>query len=249
MEDFGKDFRKYAVGHLGLNGLTTDDVINHQVESSITPMIIEERQLNVISMSVFDRLMKDRQLFLYGTVDARMSSVVNAQLLFLDSVDKKSDITLNINSGGGSISEGLSILNVMNYVSCDIATINLGLCASMASVLVSGGKSGKRSSLINSRIMIHQASYSNGGHIEDNRLNSMEAEKYNYILFKILAKNCNKTFDEVFDIANRDKWINSDEAVKFGLIDDIIGLDKNPSITTMLEGFDDHYKKILDKMK
>jgi ATP-dependent Clp protease protease subunit len=249
MENLGKEFKKYASKHIGLNSLTTDDVIGHQIESSMTPMIIEERTMNVISMSVFDRLMKDRQLFLYGTVDARMSSVVNAQLLFLDSIDKKADITLNLNSGGGSVLEGLSMVDVMNYVSCDIATINLGMCASMMSVILSSGKKGKRSALINSKVMVHQVSSGTSGHVDDNRISQMEAEKYNYILFKMLAKNCGKTFDEMYEISPRDKWFNSDQAIKFGLVDEIIGVSDDNNISNMLVGFDEHYQNLLNKQK
>ena len=171
-----------------------------------------------------------------------MSDIIQAQLLYLDSVEKK-DITLYINSPGGSVLCGLGILDLMNYINSDVSTINIGMCASMASILLSSGTKGKRSSLVYSKVMIHQVSSGSSGHIEDNRISQMEAEKYNYILFKILSKNTGKNFEEVLESARRDHWLNSDEALNFGLIDEIIGLDKTPTISNHLEGFEDYYKR------
>jgi ATP-dependent Clp protease protease subunit len=128
-------------------------------------------------------------------------------------------------------------------VTPDIATTNVGMCASMGSVLLSSGTKGKRSSLIYSKVMTHQVSHGTQGNIQDTRINQMEAEKYNYILFKMLAENCGKTFDEVLEFSRRDRWYNSDEALQFGLIDEVIGVDKNKSITNMLDGFEDYYNK------
>ena len=239
--NYEKEFYKYAKGHHNLNELTIDDVVNHQI-TSMTPMIIEERQMNLISMSVFDRLMKDRIVWVSTGIDSRMASVIQAQLMFLDSVEKR-DIIMHLDTPGGSVLSGLGIRDVMNYVSSDIATINTGMCASMGSVLVSSGTKGKRSSLIFSKVMTHQVSNGQSGNIQDNRISQMEAEKYNYILFKILAENCGRTFDEVIDISRRDKWFSSEEALEFGLIDDIIGIDKHKSVSNYMEGFDNYYKK------
>lgn len=241
----GNEFLKYGRDHLGLNTLTMESVIKHQVgdvEMSRTPYIIEEREMRVSQMDVFSRLMRDRQLFVTGGVDARMADVVQAQLLFLDSVEKK-DITFNISSPGGSVLSGLSIVDVMNYIKSDVCTINVGMCASMGSVLLSSGAKGKRSSLIYSKVMTHMVSHGTQGNVQDTRINQLEAEKYNYILFKMLAQNSGKTLEQMLESSRRDKWFNSDEALKFGLIDEIIGLETSPSITTMLEGFDDYYKK------
>jgi len=166
----------------------------------------------------------------------------------LDSVEKK-DITLYINSPGGSVMCGLGIVDLMNYVSSDIVTTNLGMCASMGSVLLSSGTKGKRSSLIHSKVMTHQVSHGTQGNIQDTRINQMEGEKYNYILFKILAENCGKTFQEVLDFSARDRWYNSEEAKEFGLIDEVIGTNKNKSITNYLDGFDDYYKKEVLNLK
>lgn len=248
MENLGKDFRDYATKHLGLNGLTTDDVMSHQVDASLTPMILEERELRVTQMSVFDRLMMDRILWISGGVDSRMASVVQAQLMFLDSVDKKKDITMHLDTPGGSVLSGLGIRDVMNHVSCDIATINTGMCASMGSILISSGTKGKRSSLIFSKVMTHMVSHGTQGNIQATRINQIEAEKYNYILFKILAENCGRTFDEIYEISRQDRWFFSDEALSFGLIDEVIGLEKDKSITTYMDGFENYYnKEVLSK--
>lgn len=228
--EISKEFVKFATNHLGLD------------QSSLTPYILEEREMRVTQMDVFSRLLMDRIIWVSGVVNQQMSDIVQAQLLFLDSVEKK-DISLYINSPGGSVIHGLGIVDLMNYISSDVATINIGMCASMGSVLLSSGTKGKRSSLIYSKVMTHQVSHGTSGNIQDTRINQVEAEKHNYILFKMLAKNCGKTFDEVLEFSRRDKWYNSDEALQFGLIDEIIGLNKNDSITKMLEGFEDYYQK------
>jgi len=242
--NYSKEFRNYGINHLGISGTTIDSVVNHQVDSSMTPYILEERPLNVTQIDVFSRLMKDRIIFLEGVVDDRMSSVVTAQLLFLSSLDSKSDITLYVDSPGGSVKSGLTIVDVMNYISSDISTINTGMAASMGSVLLSSGTKGKRASLIHAKVMTHQVSHGTHGNIQDTRIQQMEAEKYNFILFKMLAANCGKTMDEVLDFSVRDRWYNSDEALKFGLVDEIIGLDKRPSMTQSLEGFDEYLKRV-----
>lgn len=229
-------------------GLTKSD-INKYVDSiqGLTPYILEERELRATQIDVFSRLLRDRIIWVSGVVDQHMSDIVQAQLLYLDSTEKR-DITLYINSPGGSVLCGLGIVDLMNYISSDVATVNIGMCASMASILLSSGTKGKRSSLVYSKVMIHQVSSGSSGHIEDNRISQMEAEKYNYILFKILAQNTGKSFDDVLEGARRDHWLNSDESLKFGLIDEIIGLDKTPSISKHLEGFEDYYnREILKK--
>jgi len=241
MMNVGQEFQSYYTKHLGKPSLDLHNFNNH-IKNSMTPYILEERELRATQIDIFSRLMRDRILWLSGPVDQRMSDIVQAQLLFLDSVEKK-DITLYINSPGGSVMCGLGIVDLMNYVSSDIVTTNLGMCASMGSVLLSSGTKGKRSSLVYSKVMTHQVSHGTSGNIQDTRINQMEAEKYNYILFKILAENCGKTFQEVLDFSARDRWYNSEEAKEFGLIDEIIGADKNKSITNYLDGFDDYYKK------
>ncbi len=240
--NLSKEFRNYGVNHLGLNGTTLDSVVAHQIDASMTPYILEERQMNVTQMDVFSRLMKDRIIFLTGGVDDRMSSIVTAQLLFLTTTDK-SDITLYVDSPGGSVKSGLSIVDVMNYVPCDIATVNTGMAASMGSVLLSSGTKGKRASLIHAKVMTHMVSHGTQGNLQDTRINQLEAEKYNYILFKMLARNCGKSFEEMLESSRRDRWYNSDEALQFGLIDEVIGIDKRDSMTKALEGFEEYYAK------
>ena len=241
--NYGKEFRNFAKSK-GISSLVLD-----QFENGLTPYILEERELRVTQMDIFSRLILDRIVWVSGLVDQHMSDIIQAQLLFLDSVDKKKDITLYINSPGGSVLCGLGIVDLMNYVTPDIATTNIGMCASMGSVLLSSGTKGKRSSLISSKVMTHQVSHGTQGNVQDTRINQMEAEKYNYILFKMLAENCGKTFDEVLESSRRDKWFNSDEALEFGLIDEIIGVEHNRTITNMLEGFEDYYKKEVLKVK
>jgi ATP-dependent Clp protease protease subunit len=226
-----------------------NEMYQSQVEG-LTPYILEERELRVTQMDVFSRLLMDRIIWLSGPVTQQMSDIVQAQLLFLDSVDKKRDITLYVNSPGGSVLCGLGIVDVMNYISSDVATINIGMAASMGSVILSSGTKGKRASLVYSKVMTHQVSHGTQGVIEDTRINQIEAEKYNYILFKLLAKNCGKTFEEMLDCSRRDKWFNSNEALKFGLIDEIIGLNKIDSIEKQLEGFDEYYQReVLHKIR
>jgi ATP-dependent Clp protease protease subunit len=204
--------------------------------------VLEERELRATQIDIFSRLLRERILWVSGPVDQHMSDIVQAQMLFLDSVEQK-DITLYINSPGGSVLCGLGIVDLMNYIKSDVVTTNIGMCASMGSVLLSSGTKGKRSSLVYSKVMTHQVSHGTSGNIQDTRINQMEAEKYNYILFKMLAENCGKTIDEVLEFSARDRWYNSDEAKEFGLIDEVIKNDGTKTITEMLDGFDDYYKK------
>jgi len=234
------EFKKFASSD-GLPTLKTEDYIKN-IENGLTPYILEEREMRVTQMDVFSRLLRDRIIWISGAVDQYVCDVVQAQLMFLDSLEKK-DITLHINSPGGSVLHGLGIIDVMNYIGSDVVTINTGMCASMASVFLSSGTKGKRSSLIYSKVMTHQVSHGSQGNIQDTRINQMEAEKYNYLLFKILAKNCDKTIDEVLELSRRDKWFNSDEALKIGLIDEVIGLNQLDSIETKLQGFEEYYQK------
>ena len=238
--DYGKEFRKFAKSE-GVSSLSLD-----RYENALTPYVLEERELRATQIDIFSRLMRERILWVSGPVDQHMSDIVQAQMLFLDSVEQK-DITLYINSPGGSVLCGLGIVDLMNYIKSDVVTTNIGMCASMGSVLLSSGTKGKRSSLVYSKVMTHQVSHGTSGNIQDTRINQLEAEKYNYILFKMLAENCGKTIDEVLEFSARDRWYNSDEAKEFGLIDEVIKTDGTKTITEMLDGFDDYYKKrVLD---
>ncbi len=234
--NYGKEFRKFAMSE-GITSLNLD-----RFENGLTPYVLEERELRATQIDIFSRLMRERILWVSGPVNQQMSDIVQAQLLFLDSVEKK-DITLYINSPGGSVLCGLGIVDLMNYIKSDVATTNIGMCASMGSVLLSSGTKGKRSSLVYSKVMTHQVSHGTHGNIQDTRINQMEGEKYNYVLFKMLAENCGKTFEEMLEFSRRDRWYTSDEAKDFGLIDEVIKTDGTKSITEMLEGFEDYYNK------
>jgi len=246
----GKEFRDFSTKHLGLSGTTFDDVVKHMdVQASRTPYIIEEREMRVSQLDVFSRLMMDRQIFLSGVVDQNMADITQAQLLFLESLDASRDITFLLSSPGGSVLSGLSIVDTMEYVKPDIACINLGLAASMGSIILSSSTKGKRSSLNFAKVMIHQVSSGASGHVADNRISQMESEKYNYILFKMLAQNSGRDFDYVLEAARRDKWLNAYEALEFGFIDEVINSENNRyDDKKLMDGFDDYYKKeVLNK--
>lgn len=218
--DISNEFKKYYVNHLGKSSL---DLYyqNLQIESSATPYILEERELRATQIDIFSRLMRDRLLWLAGPVDDRMSTVVQAQLMFLDSVDS-TDITMHIDSPGGSVKSGLSMVDVMDYIKCDIRTVNTGMAASMGSVLLGAGTKGKRSSLRFSKTMLHQTSGGAGGNIQDARINFEEWEKVNKILFDLLGGYCGKDPKQVEQDATRDFWLDAQEAVDYGIIDEIV---------------------------
>lgn len=243
--DFKKEFKKFTLSE-GISSLNMH-YYEKNLENSLTPYILEEREMRVTQMDVFSRLLRDRIIWVSGVVDQHMCDITQAQLMFLDSTEKKT-ITMHINSPGGSVLHGLGMVDVMRYINSDVATINTGMAASMGSILLSSGTKGKRSSLNFSKVMIHQVSSGAQGHVEDNRISQMESEKYNYILFKMLAENSGRSFKEVLESARRDKWLNSQEALDFGFIDEIILTDKTSSIVTLMEGFDAYYnEEILKK--
>jgi ATP-dependent Clp protease protease subunit len=216
----GQEFSNYYTKHLGKNSMDLHYVGNH-IESSMTPYILEEREMRVTQMDIFSRLMRDRILWVAGPVDDRMSTVVQAQLMFLDSTDK-SDITMHIDSQGGSVKSGLSMVDVMDYVACDIRTINTGLAASMGSILLGAGTKGKRSSLRFSRTMLHQSSGGAVGNIQDAEITFKEWSKINKTLFDLLGKYCGKDPEQVMIDSSRDLWLDSQEALDYGIIDEIV---------------------------
>lgn len=229
-DEFRKEFLRFSK----LNGFNT--------EAMLTPYIIEERQLNVAQMDVFSRLMMERIIWLSGGVGAETSDIVQAQLMFLDSVEQK-DITLHLNTPGGSVVHGLGVVDVMDYIKSDVATVNLGMCASMGSVFLAAGTPGKRSSLRTSKVMTHEVSSGTQGVIKDNRINHIESEKYNFMLFKLLGKYTGKGWKQVMEDSDRDNWLNSTEAKEYGLIDEIITPQKEgiQTIEDLMEGFEDYY--------
>jgi len=220
------EFREYAIKHMGVTSMEFFQWEQLQeklygANASLTPYILEEREMRVTQMDIFSRMMMDRIIWLAGPVNDRMSTVVQAQLMFLDNLETK-DITLHVDSPGGSVKSGLSIVDVMDYVSSDIITINTGMAASMGSILLGSGTKGKRYSLRFSRVMLHQVSSGAEGNIQDIRISLQEAEKYNELLFGLLGKYTDKDPKQVMEDASRDKWLNSDEAKAYGIIDNII---------------------------
>jgi ATP-dependent Clp protease protease subunit len=218
--DYGKEFKSYYTGHLGKPSSHLDYFAQH-IESSMTPYILEEREMRATQMDIFSRLMRDRLLWVSGEVNDHMSTIVQAQLMFLDSTDK-SDIIMHIDSPGGSVKSGLSMVDVMEYISCDIRTVNTGMAASMGSVLLGAGTKGKRSSLRFSKTMLHQSSGGTGGNIQDARITMREWEKINKILFDLLGSYCNKSSEQVMEDASRDLWLDAEEALNYGIIDEIV---------------------------
>ena len=218
--DYGKEFQAYYTKHLSKPSSHLD-YFAQQIESSMTPYILEEREMRATQMDIFSRLMRDRLLWVAGPVNDHMSTIVQAQLMFLDSSDK-SDITMHIDSPWGSVKSGLSMVDVMEYISCDIRTVNTGMAASMGSVLLGAGTKGKRSSLRFSKTMLHQSSGGAYGNIQDARINMIEWEKTNKILFDLLGSYCGKTTEQVTLDATRDLWLSADEALEYGIIDEIV---------------------------
>jgi len=218
--NIGQDFQNYYTKHLGKGSLDLYNFSN-QIQSSMTPYILEEREMRATQIDIFSRLMRDRIIWVAGPVDDRMSTIVQAQLMFMDNSDK-SDITMHIDSPGGSVKSGLSMVDVMNYVSCDIRTVNTGMAASMGSILLGAGTKGKRSSLKFSRTMLHQSSGGAVGNIQDAQITMREWEKLNNTLFGLLGEYCDKDPEQVKIDASRDLWLDSEEALSYGIIDEIV---------------------------
>lgn len=215
------DFKKYAVKHLGLNSMVLDDVISSQ-NQYLNPYILEERQLNVTQMDVFSRLMMDRIIFLGTQIDDYTANTLQAQLLYLDSVDPGKDISIYINSPGGSVYAGLGIYDTMQFVSSDIATICTGMAASMAAVLLVAGQEGKRSALTHSRVMIHQPMVGAQGQASDIEITAREIQKLKNELYQIIANHSHTEFDKVWADSDRDYWMTAQEAKEYGMIDQVL---------------------------
>jgi len=224
--NIGNEFKDYALRHMGISSLEfyyweqTQQRI-YGSSASLTPYILEERELRMTQIDIFSRMMMDRIIWLAGPVNDMMSTCVQAQLMFLDNLEKK-DITLHVDSPGGSVKSGLSIVDVMDYVASDIVTINTGMAASMGSILLGAGTKGKRYSLKFSRVMLHQVSTGAEGNIQDIRRSIAEGEKYNQLLFGLLGEFTNKDAQQVMKDAERDLWLSAEEAVNYGIVDSII---------------------------
>lgn len=215
------DFRKYATKHLGMNGMVLDDVIKSQT-GYLNPYILEERQLNVTQLDVFSRLMMDRIIFLGTQVDDYTANTLQAQLLYLDSVDPSKDISIYINSPGGSVYAGLGIYDTMQFISSDVATICTGMAASMAAVLLVAGAEGKRAALPHSRVMIHQPMGGAQGQASDIEITAREIQKLKKELYTIIADHSHTDFDKVWADSDRDYWMTAQEAKEYGMVDEVL---------------------------
>ena len=220
------DFRNFAVKGLGMNGLALDQytsAISSRINSSyINPSILEERQLNVTQMDVFSRLMMDRVIFLGTEVNDYTANVIQAQLLYLDSTDSGKDVSIYINSPGGSVYAGLGIYDTMQYINSDVATICTGMAASMAAVLLVAGQAGKRFALRHSRVMIHQPMGGAQGQASDIEITAREIQKLKNELYTIIADHSGQPFEKVERDSDRDYWMTAEEAKAYGMIDQVL---------------------------
>src|SRR6056300_1730805 len=219
--DFGKEFKKYATKHVGINSMYVDQY----VDASLTPYIIEERQMNVAQMDVFSRLMMDRIIFLGTGINDQVANIVQAQLLFLESADASKDIQIYINSPGGSVYAGLGIYDTMQFIKPDVATICTGMAASMGAVLMCAGAKGKRSALPHARVMIHQPLGGAQGQASDIEITAREILTLKEELYQIISKHTGQDYDKIYDDSDRDYWMKADKAKEYGMIDEILTRD------------------------
>ena len=224
------DFRNYATKHLGMNGLALDKYADITNNNYISPSILEERQLNVTQMDVFSRLMMDRIIFLGTQVDDYTANVIQAQLLYLDSSDPGKDISIYLNTPGGSVYAGLGIYDTMQFISSDVATICTGMAASMGAVLLVAGAEGKRSALKHSRVMIHQPMGGAQGQASDIEITAREIQKLKKELYTIIADHSHNTFERIEKDSDRDYWMTADEALEYGMIDKVLFNEKKKSL-------------------
>ena len=225
MHNFNQnEFKKYAVKHMGISSLTMENYMSAiaKVPSNMTPNIIEERQMNIAVMDVFSRLMMDRIIFLGTGIDDYVANIVTAQLLFLESIDAKKDIQIYINSPGGSVYAGLGIYDTMQYINPDVATICIGMAASMGAVLLCAGADGKRTGLKHSRVMIHQPLGGAQGQASDIEITAREIQKLKKELYSIISFHSGKDEKQVWKDSDRDYWMTSTEAKDYGMIDDVL---------------------------
>jgi len=215
--NIGKDFKNYATKHMGINSMTL-----HNYTSSLTPYIIEERELNVASMDVFSRLMMERIIFLGTQIDDRVSNIIEAQLLYLESVEADKGIQIYVNSPGGSVYAGLGIYDTMQYIKPEVSTLCTGLAASMAAVLLCAGAKNKRYALPHSRVMIHQPLGGAEGQATDIEITAREIGKLKTELYQIISKHSGQEYDKVYKDSERDYWMVAAEAKDYGMIDAVL---------------------------
>ncbi|HNW89886.1 MAG TPA: ATP-dependent Clp endopeptidase proteolytic subunit ClpP [Bacteroidales bacterium] len=217
--DSSKEFRKYAVKHLGI---TSSQLDKFSTTQDMTRTIIEERQVNFREVDVFSRLMMDRIIFLGTPIDDYVANIIQAQLLFLESVDAKKDIQIYINSPGGSVYAGLGIYDTMQYITSDVATICTGMAASMSAIILCAGEKGKRTALKHSRILIHQPMGGAEGQASDIEITAREIQKLKKELYEIIAAHSGQSYQKVWKDADRDYWMTAEEAQKYGMIDEVL---------------------------
>ncbi len=225
--DYGKEFKNYAIKHQGISSMYYDTIMSSMYPTNMTPNIIEERQLNAIAMDVFSRLMMDRIIFLGTGINDQVANIVQAQLLFLESADASKDIQIYINSPGGSVYAGLGIYDTMQFIKPDVATICTGMAASMGAVLLCAGEKGKRSGLTHSRVVSHQPRGGAQGQASDIEITAREILKLKDELYQIIANHSGQSFKKVSEDSDRDYWMKADEALKYGMIDEILVRDKD----------------------
>ncbi|NND05698.1 MAG: ATP-dependent Clp protease proteolytic subunit [Saprospiraceae bacterium] len=218
------EFKKYAVKHLGMGSAHLEKYMETAVPNihGFTPQVIEERQMNVVGMDVFSRLMMDRIIFMGVPVNDYVANVIQAQLLFLESTDPKRDVQMFINSPGGSVISGLGIYDTMQYVSPDIATICTGLAASMGAVLLAAGSNGKRTALPHARVMIHQPSGGMQGQFTDMEISYQLIRTMKKELYDVLSRHTGQEYDKIEEDCDRDNWMTSTEAKEYGLVDEVL---------------------------
>lgn len=219
--DLGKEFEKYAVKHRGISSNTLHGYTNHMV-TNLTPNIIEERPMNIAVMDVYSRLMMDRIIFLGYPITDEVANIITAQLLFLDSTDRQRDIQMYINSPGGSVYAGLGVYDTMQYVTPDVATITIGVAASMAAVLMCAGTHGKRTALKHSRIMMHQPSAGAGGQASDIEITVNQVKKLKRELYEVVSTHSGQDVDKIAADFDRDFWMTAQEAKEYGLVDEVL---------------------------
>lgn len=220
--NYGKEFEKFAIKDQGVSSTYYESIITSMYPTNLTPNIIEERQMNAVAMDVFSRLMMDRIIFLGTGVNDQVANIIQAQLLFLQSVDSSKDVQIYINSPGGSVYAGLGIYDTMQFIKPDVATICTGIAASMAAVLLCAGEKGKRSALKHSRVMIHQPMSGTQGQVSDMEIAVRETIKVKEELYNIISSHSGKPYDQVEKDSDRDYWMKSNEALEYGMIDEVL---------------------------
>ncbi|MDU8886600.1 ATP-dependent Clp endopeptidase proteolytic subunit ClpP [Yeosuana sp. MJ-SS3] len=223
--DYAKEFEKFAIKDQGISSTYYNKIISSMYPTSLTPNIIEERQMNIAIFDVFSRLMMDRIIFMGTAINDQVANIIQAQLLFLESTDSSKDIQIYINSPGGSVYAGLGIYDTMQFIKPDVATICTGMAASMGAVLLCAGKKGKRSGLTHSRVMIHQPLGGAQGQASDIEITAREILILKEELYRIISKHSGQSYDKVYEDSDRDYWMKADKAKEYGMIDEILSRD------------------------